>query len=204
MGDADELAYALETLGWAFFAVGANLPALAAFEESLELRRISGHALGELRSLAGVCQMLVAEGEVGRAEPLSRELLELAREAGDPRSEHWGHHFLGDCALIRGDYDDAEDLYRASLRAALPLADVLETSFEVQGVGMSAAGRGDSARGLRLIAAGYAMWESVGAILEVPFWDALLDRYSRSHASGSAQRAMPSGPRVTRCRSTTR
>ena len=42
---------------------------------------------------------------------------------------------------------------------------------------MSAAGRGNSARGLLLIAAGYAMWEAVGAILEVPFWDALLDRY---------------------------
>ncbi|HMJ00495.1 MAG TPA: adenylate/guanylate cyclase domain-containing protein [Gaiellaceae bacterium] len=178
LGDVAELAYALETLGWVFFVLGDNLPGLAAFEESLELRRTSGDVLGEMRALAGVCQMLVAEGEVDRAEPLSRELLELARDRGDPRAEHWGHHFLGDCALIRGDCDDSEDLYRASLRAALPLADILETSFEVQGVGMSAAGRGDWARGLRLVAAGYAMWESIGATLEVPFWNALLDRYA--------------------------
>jgi predicted ATPase/class 3 adenylate cyclase len=177
LGDAAELAYALETLGWALFAVGDNLPSLAAFEESLDLRRASGDDLGEMRSLSGVCQMLVAEGEVDRAEPLSRELLELARDRGDPRSEHFGHHFLGDCALIRGDCDEAEDLYKASLRAALPLGDLLETSFEVQGVGMSAAGKGDWARGIRLAAAGYALLESIGSTISVPFWDALLERY---------------------------
>ena len=177
LGDVAELTYALETLGWAFFVLGDNLPSLAAFEESLELRRTSDDRLGEMRSLSGVCQMLVAEGEVDRAEPLSRELLELARDRGDARSEHFAHHFLGDCALIRGDCDEAEDLYRASLRAALPLGDLLETSFEVQGVGMSAAGRGDWARGLRLAAAGYAMWESIGATVGGTFWNVLLDRY---------------------------
>jgi predicted ATPase/class 3 adenylate cyclase len=177
LGDVAELAYALETLGWASFALGDNLPSLAAFEESLELRRASDDRLGEMRSLSGVCQLLVAQGEVDRAEPLSRELLELARDRRDARSEHFAHHFLGDCALIRGDCDEAEDLYRASLRAALPLGDLLETSFEVQGVGMSAAGRGDWARGLRLTAAGYAMWDSIGATVGVPFWNALLNRY---------------------------
>ncbi|MEK6274493.1 MAG: NB-ARC domain-containing protein [Actinomycetota bacterium] len=177
LGEVAELAYALETLGWALFAVGENLPSLAAFEESLELRRSSGDGLGEMRSLSGVCQVLVAEGEVDRAEPLSKELLELARKRGEPRAEHFGHHFLGDCALIRGDCDEAEDLYRASLQAALPLGDLLETSFEVQGVAMSAAGKGDWARGVRLAAAGAALWDSIGSTLSVPFWNALLDRY---------------------------
>jgi hypothetical protein len=121
--------------------------------------------------------MLVAESEVDRGGPLSRQLLELGRERGDLRAEHFGHHFLGDCALIRGDCDEAEDLYKASLRAALPLGDLLETSFEVQGVGMSAVGKGDWERGLRLAAAGSAVWESIGATLSVPFWNALLDRY---------------------------
>ena len=44
LGDVPELAYALETLGWALFAVGDNSPSLAAFEEGLELRRKSGDA----------------------------------------------------------------------------------------------------------------------------------------------------------------
>ena len=42
LGDVAELAYALETLGWGLFLLGDNLPSLAAFEESLELRRTSG------------------------------------------------------------------------------------------------------------------------------------------------------------------
>ena len=206
LGDVAELAYALETLGWVLFALGDNLPGLAVFEESLELRRTSGDALGEMRSLAGVCQMLVAESEVDRAEPLSRELLELGRDRGDLRSEHFGHHFLGDCALIRGDCDEAEDLYRASLRAALPLGDLLETSFEVQGVGMSAVGKGDWERGLRLVAAGSALWESIGATVAIPFWDALMDRYagaarerlgSEGEAAWAEGHAMPFDDAVT-------
>jgi len=177
LGDVPELASGLDTLGWSLFAVGDNVPALEGFEESLELRRHLGDALGEMRSLVGVCQILVAEGDVERAEPLSRQLLDLSRERGDLRSEHFAHHFLGDCALIRGDCLEAEDRYKESLRAALPLGDLLETSFEVQGVGMSAAGKGDWARGVRLAAAGVALWESLGATIEVPFWDALLERY---------------------------
>jgi len=177
LDDVAELASALDTLGWALFAAGDNVPGLEGFEESLELRRARGDGLGEMRALVGVCQILVGQGEVDRAEPLSRQLLELARDQGDLRSEHFAYHFLGDCALIRGDCDEAEDRYKESLRAALPLGDLLETSFEVQGVGMSAAGKGDWARGVRLAAAGLALWESLGATIAVPFWDALLERY---------------------------
>jgi predicted ATPase/class 3 adenylate cyclase len=177
LGDDAELASALDTLGWVLFAAGDNEAGLDAFEESLELRRSLGDRLGERRALVGVCQILVAQGEVERAEPLSRRLLELARGGADLRSEHFAYHFLADCALIGGDCDESEDLYRQSLQAALPLADLIETSFEVQGVAMSAAGKGDWARGVRLAAAGYALWESLGATISVPFWDFLLARY---------------------------
>jgi hypothetical protein len=146
-------------------------------QDSLAIWRELGDRPGELRALVGVCQLLVALGDVDRAEPLSRELLEVAEDAGDLRSRHFACHFLGDCALIRGDCEASEQRYRESLRAALPLGDVLETSFEVQGVGMSAAGRGDLDRGIRLAGAGHALWESIGATLSVRFWDELLDRY---------------------------
>ena len=43
---------------------------------------------------------------------------------------------------------------------------------------MSAAGKGDWTRGVRLLAAaGKVLWESIGSTLSVPFWDALLERY---------------------------
>jgi predicted ATPase/class 3 adenylate cyclase len=175
-GDVPELAAALDAQGWALFAVGDDPEALHAFEQSLRLRRELGDRAGELRSLVGVCQLLVAVGDVGRAAPRAKELLELSR-GRDPRSEHFAHHFSADCALIEGDCEEAERRYRESLRAALPLGDVVETSFEVQGVAMAAAGKGDPERGLLLAAASEALWESLGMNLSVPFWDALLERY---------------------------
>ncbi len=175
LGDRDELASALDTLGWALvYDLGDDAGSLAAFEQSLELRRELSDRPGETRALVGVCQVLVAMGDVERAEPLSRDLLGLA---DDPRSEHFAFHFLADCALSRGNCEEAEERYRQSLRAALPLGDVLETSFEVEGVAMSLAGRGDAHRGLRLAASVEALRESLGISFSVPFWDALLERY---------------------------
>src|SRR5438093_1118754 len=75
------------------------------------------------------------------------------------------------------DPEEAATRYRQSLRAALPLGDVVETSFEVQGVAMSEAGAGDSRLALVLPGSVEALWESLGLALSVPFWDALLVRY---------------------------
>lgn len=78
---------------------------------------------------------------------------------------------------MRFDYDEADARYRDSLRAALALGDVLKTSLEVQGVGMAAAGKGELARAARLAGAVEALWESLGIAVEVPFWEALLERH---------------------------
>jgi hypothetical protein len=91
--------------------------------------------------------------------------------------QHFAIHFLADCALIRDDCDEAEKSYRESLRAALELGDVIETSIEVQGVAMAKAGRGESARALELAGAVEALWRSLGTDLHVAFWDELLERY---------------------------
>jgi predicted ATPase/class 3 adenylate cyclase len=176
LDDREELASALDVLGWLLiYDAGDDAASLQAFERSLDLRRQLGDAGGETRALVGVCQVLVALGEVERAEALSVELLE--RAAGDRRTEHFAYHFLADCALIRGDTAEAARRYRQSLQAAVPLGDVIETSFEVQGVAMAAAGNGDPARALRLASAVEALWESLGTSITIAFWDALLERY---------------------------
>jgi predicted ATPase/class 3 adenylate cyclase len=174
--DRAELAAALATLGWLLIYDAADDPAsLRAFEQSLELRRELGDREGEKLSLAGVAQLHVALGEIEVAEAESRELLRIAD--GDPRIEHFAYHFLADCSLLRADTVEAEKRYRESLRAALPLGDLIETSFEVQGVAMGAAGNGDLRRALLLVASVEALWESLGTTISVAFWDGLLDRY---------------------------
>jgi predicted ATPase len=176
LGDRDELASALDALGWLLvYDAGDDPGSLDAFEQSLELRRELGDRPGETRALVGVCQVLVTLGDVERAKALSRDLLEMADD--DPRTEHFAFHFLADCALIRGDAEGAEKGYRESLQAALPLGDVIETSIEVQGVAMAAAGTGDPHRALRLAASVEALWESLGTSLSVAFWDALLEKH---------------------------
>ncbi len=176
LGDLEELASALDSLGWPLvYDADSNSRALEAFEESLELRRELADAAGETRALVGIAQVLVAMGETERAEAISLDLLD--RAAGDARTEHFAYHFLADCALIRGDHEEAGRRYRQSLRAALPLGDVVETSFEVQGVAMSEAGAGNPRRALVLAGSVAALWESLGVSMSVAFWDELLERY---------------------------
>jgi tetratricopeptide (TPR) repeat protein len=176
VGDLGELASALDSLGWPLvYDANDNTRALKTFEESLGLRRQLGDASGATRALVGIAQVLVAMGETERAEAISFDLLDKA--AGDARTKHFAYHFLADCALIRGDPEQAGRRYRKSLLAALPLGDVVETSFEVQGVAMSEAGVGDPRRALLLAGSVEALWESLGLSISIPFWDALLERY---------------------------
>ena len=135
-----ETALALEAFGWSLFVVGEDIESLERFDEALALQRESGTPLLVNRALAGVCQELVAQGATDEAERRAYELLQLARREDDVRSEHFAHHFLADCALIRSDFSAAEDLYRRSLLAALRLGDAIETSFEIQGIAMASAG----------------------------------------------------------------
>jgi predicted ATPase/class 3 adenylate cyclase len=178
LGDHAERANALDEFGWLLvYAAGDEAGALATFEESVALRRSLGDPRGETRALVGVCQALVALGDVERAEALSDELLALAGTQADPRAEHFAHHFLADCALITGRCEVAEERYGRSLDAALQLGDVLETSFEVQGMAMAWAGLGRRERALALAGSVEALWESLGTSPSVRFWDELLERY---------------------------
>ena len=175
LGDQKETAAALEALGWLLvYDAGDDVASLAAFEEALSIRKAVADALGETRALVGVCQVLVALGEAERAEALANELL---RRGEGARTRHFASHFLADCSLLRGDCANAEERYRESLRAALELGDVFETSIEVQGVAMAKAGKGESARALELAASVEALWRSLGTDMHVAFWDRLLERY---------------------------
>ena len=193
LGDQEETAAALEALGWLFFYdAGQNEVALAAFEEARSIRHALGDRAGETRALVGVCQVLVALDDE-RAEPLAHELLERGED--DVRTRHFAIHFLADCALLRGDCAEAEVRYRQSLRDALDLGDVIETSVEVQGVAMAKAGQGESALGIELAAAVEALWRSLGTDLHVDFWDRLLERYL-----GNARTALGQAAETARTR----
>jgi hypothetical protein len=131
--------------------------------------------------------VLVSAGELDTVEALAPEALKLAHELGDLRSEHFAHHMLADCPLIRGDCATAEVRYHQALQLAVELRDRSETAVEIQGMAMAAAGNSHTERALRLAGAASAELDALGIDnAGVRFWQELLDRYL-----GMARSALP-------------
>jgi hypothetical protein len=178
LGGDDGAAAALDDLGWAHFFRGADDEAGAAFGESLALRRPLADTRGVNRSLAGVCQILVAKGAVEDAELRAAELLDLTATAEDSWAEHLALHFIADCALMRGDPAEAGSWYTRSLAAAWASGDRVETAVELQGIAMATAAAGDAMQALRLAGAADAALSGAGVDLSgIKFWNDLLGEH---------------------------
>ena len=157
LGDAAGEALALEELGWTHDQFGQHEAAQIAFEQSLAVRRQAGAPeLDGWQSLAGLCHALVASGEIEHAEPAARELQALGARYAARRAEQVALHFLADCPLVGGDYPEAEHRYLRALAYARTSGLPRRCVDELLGVAMSAAGRDDCARAVRLAAAAYA------------------------------------------------
>jgi predicted ATPase/DNA-binding SARP family transcriptional activator len=174
-GDRTEEAATLDMLGWAAFWGGNDATAGRAFETGLQIATDIGHAGLVRRNSSGLCQVLVAAGDVERARPLAEEILRIAGD--DIRTEHFGHHFLADCDLITRDSFSARDGYRRALDLATRMGDAVEVILEVEGVGMASAGCGTPDLSLRLGGAAAAAFERLEVEIGVPFWVAFRDRW---------------------------
>jgi tetratricopeptide (TPR) repeat protein len=125
------------------------------------------------RARVGLAQAHVALSHVEEARTLAREIIAYAEPRGDRRNEHFGWHFLADCALIERRFEESLLLYRKSLAMAEATGDRVEISFELQGVGMSLAGLGNADTAVRLDSAATTEWARLGVEVEVRFWRAL-------------------------------
>ncbi len=177
LGDDREVAFALEGLGWTQLHTADDETARKTFEECLRLQHAVGDPIGINRAQVGLAQALVALSEVEAARPMALEIIRFSEVHDDERSQHFGWHFLADCALIEGKCEESLQLYKRSLEIARQLGDQIETSFEVQGVAMSLAGLGQRGEAVVLAAAARAEWDRIGANIHIRFWDELLERY---------------------------
>jgi tetratricopeptide (TPR) repeat protein len=177
VGDERELAAARDELGWALFTAGEESRPLELFEQNLELARsLPDYAL-VIRSVAGVCQMLVIGGEFARAEPMARELHDSIRDSEDVTLMCAADHFLGDCAMHRADFTLAEQHRLSALRTALVIGDVMQQTIEILGLALTAAGLGRDEDAFRLQGAVDAKWEELGiASSAYPFYLAWRER----------------------------
>ncbi|HEY4644650.1 MAG TPA: hypothetical protein VIH25_00050, partial [Steroidobacteraceae bacterium] len=176
-GQTPEIACALIELGWGCLNSG-DADARRLMEEGFRLQQSVGDPLLVNRARIGLLQVLVSLGETDIVEPMAREALAAAQQTRDFRSEHFAHHFLADCPLIRGDCVTALPRYRRALALAVELSDRSETAVEIQGVAMATAGCGQPARALRLAGAAAAEFDALAIDLSgIIFWSALLERY---------------------------
>jgi tetratricopeptide (TPR) repeat protein len=174
-GETVEECAALDDLGWGRFFLGDNDGAEVAFERAVGLADQVAIPGLVRRTNAGLCQVLVAKGDVGRARVLAEQLVRIA--GADLWTSHLAHHFLADCAIIAGDPAEAREPYRTALELAHRMGNAIETAIELQGVAMAAAGSGELELGMRLNAAAEATFASIGFVVDVQFWIALLERY---------------------------
>jgi predicted ATPase len=197
LGDRREIALALEGIGWAQLLASNDEAGCHTFEESLELFRSLGDPYLVNRAMVALAQALVALHRVDEARPMARQIIEFSSTHSDERNEHFGWHYLADCALVEHKCDESLGLYHRSLALARKGGDRLEISFEVQGVAMSLAGLGDAARALRLAGAVHAEWKRLGIDLHIRFWDELLNKYlglaRRDLDAAAAERAWDTG-----------
>jgi predicted ATPase len=178
LGRDDEVASALLELGWGYFCSGDDVAARGSMDESLRIAQRVGERSLISRARIGLLQVLVALSELDIVEPMAHEALHEAECQRDVRSEHFAHHFLADCPLIRGDARAAAPRYRRALELAMALGDRSETAVEIQGVAMAAAGMGSCERALTLGGAASAEFDRLGIDLSgIRFWSALLERY---------------------------
>ena len=177
-------------LGWGCFHSGEDVEARECMEDALRMAKTVGERALIDRARIGLLQVLVALGELDTVEPMAREALADADQRRDVRSAHFAHHFLADCALIRGEAATAAPRYRRALELAIEVADRSEMVFEVQGIAMAAAGLSMPERALTLGSAAAAEFERLGIDFSgIKFWSELLERYfgQARRASGAAE-----------------
>jgi tetratricopeptide (TPR) repeat protein len=147
IGDETRLLEALNQRGTVLYQAGELPQALDVYEQNLELARSLGHGRLLALTLRGVCQLLLANGEFERAEPLAEELRE--------------DHYLADCAQHRGDYVLAERYRLSALESAVTNGYEIQQTTEVFGLAMIAGGLGRDEDAVRLEGAVEARWEDL-------------------------------------------
>jgi tetratricopeptide (TPR) repeat protein len=164
-GDDTERADVLEWMGWAAFLAGDYASAEGHVLRSLELRRELGRPELIARSMHGLCQVLVARGNVDQAEPLAQALGER------------GASVFADCALLRGQGEAATGRYRRALELAWRRGSPNKATTEMDGLAMAAVLTDDPDRALRLAGAAAAQRRRLGIRRRPsPWWDDLVER----------------------------
>jgi predicted ATPase/transcriptional regulator with XRE-family HTH domain len=153
--------------------------ACSLFEEGLALSRESGDSWGMGFSLLSLGSLAYLQGDHSAARPLIEEALALFRQMRGTRGIGFTLNALGNLAVETKDYSSARSLYEESLIILRQQGDKLGIAASLIGLGSVALGgatvigsqgneestrRAEVARGVRLLGAAEALYETIGAV----------------------------------------
>ena len=184
-GERSKIAKALRSLGECRLSQGDYRAAQPVFEEALAIQRELGESLQTGRTLVGVGQAHSGQDNFIAARSAYEEAYSIALGVNDRRLLEMSDHCMADVALLAEDYQTAAARYAEALILGREFADIGQMTFELEGLGMAAAGAEEPERALRLAGAAIAIRESLGTTLTWDWWEAAKDRWL-----GQARRAL--------------
>ncbi len=135
-------------------------------EEALAMAR----GMGDRSALAGPVHLLAAvtrmEGDYPRAREFYQESIELARSQGDERRVAQEIINLGSVEFLAENFDKAARYYVDGLKQAHALRNTYLLPVPLIGLGAITATRGKGARAATLLAAGEALVQATGGVLD--------------------------------------
>lgn len=131
-------------------------------ERALDLLRSAGDRAGELLagSILGVCLGLADQGDA--AASAYESAIALAGETGETFRQSFCLMGLGEQALVRGEPERAQDLFREALRAKAALGDRFGIAVALDSLGGAAVAEGRAHRGAVLLGAAGSTWDAIG------------------------------------------
>jgi predicted ATPase len=125
-----------------------------------------------------VCQGLVCSLSIDRAKKTAEQLLKSSEELNQIFGIICAYHFLGDCAILSGNFKESERLYAENMKRGIEVGFNDGVIIELQGVAMSVGGQLKYGKAIRLNSAVMEEYSRVG--LNVPdyrFWQDLIEEH---------------------------
>ncbi len=175
LGEAGQLAEQLEDLPGASYVRQVSGLAMLFQADPVRAAQLFERALADHLQLADPAAVIYDRIGLAQASSLlgngeyAAELLELCIAATESSGEHWIRALtlwaLGVEACLRGDYQQASEHERQSIRLRLPFNDPWDIGLNLDVMAWAAAGAGDCERAARLFGAADAIPQIVGTSL---------------------------------------
>lgn len=136
-------AQALAWAGWIALWQGDLEEARLYNEESLDIRRTLGDAMGIAQSLNNLGAVALERGEYEQSRAFYEESLAIRRAEGNLRYQAVSLHNLGELCFRKGNYDEARSFHEESLALRRRVGDLMGIADSLNALGLLAERIGD-------------------------------------------------------------